>query len=155
MKKMKKFCIFIIIFSALFFTGCASKDAGGQPGGEAAVDLHERFAEMFDEEPAPETSAPTPAADTESCACDPDSLRVIIAEVILDILDNMDTESLESIIAEAGTAAAAVQEEKFAITPSGTRYHVQGCRHAQNVKELLTRAEAEERRYEPCRTCDP
>ena len=46
-------------------------------------------------------------------------------------------------------------EELFVVTPSGRRYHIEGCRHAQNIKEHLTREEAEAKNYTPCGTCKP
>ena len=45
--------------------------------------------------------------------------------------------------------------ELYVITPSGKKYHRQTCRYAANVKQYVTKEEAEKLGYEPCKVCKP
>jgi hypothetical protein len=184
---MKKLCVFVIIITAVIFTGCGASDADSEPANGAAMDLQARFADMFEDskdEPATaggtlrfeeNTTEPATASGPAPAATEPPIVIVIaptaetttgegqpeehaaevlpddLAEIILNIISNMDDETLDSIRGVSN----AVQEERFVATPSGRRYHVEGCHHAQNVREHLTRTEAESQGLEPCRTCNP
>jgi len=162
--KIKKlsFKLFLVIIIILInLTGCAPKS---EPVSGAALDLQARFEDMFeDAEPAaaegtvrfgeepteiiePETSVDTtkkaaPTQDETEKITEPPETKTEISEIIQDETNNNDENN--------------GNEEKFVVTPSGKRYHVEGCHHGRNVKEYLTREEAESRGYEPCKTCKP
>ena len=46
-------------------------------------------------------------------------------------------------------------ENLYVITPSGKKYHYPTCRTVKNIKEYLTKEEAEQMGYEPCKICNP
>jgi len=46
-------------------------------------------------------------------------------------------------------------EKLYVITPSGKKYHYPTCRTAKNIKQYLTKEEAEQMGYEPCKICKP
>jgi len=46
-------------------------------------------------------------------------------------------------------------EELYVITPSGKKYHYQTCRTVKTIKQYLTKEEAEQVGYEPCKICNP
>jgi len=62
------------------------------------------------------------------------------------------TETTEIIIT-ADTAEE--QQAPYVITPSGRRYHYPACRTAQNIKQYLSKEEAEKSGYTPCGICKP
>ena len=160
---MKK--IIIIIMLAAVIAGCGAPDA--QPVGGAALNLQERFAEMFDDEPAaaagtvrfgedppaeqppditePATAAPVteppPAAAAEPVIADAEYAPPVITE--------------PPATTEPPPVVTEPPEELFVVTPSGRRFHVYGCHHARNVHARLTREEAQSRGFDPCRTCNP
>jgi len=148
--KIKKLYIFIIIIIAVTFTGCAPE---AEPV-SAASDLQARFESMFEDSEEPVTADGTvrfgditeppaePTADIEETTTE--SMPEITEIEIIPEPPEETTELLEDM-----------QEEVFVVTPSGRRYHVEGCRHARNVHEYLTREEAESKGYDPCRTCNP
>ena len=43
----------------------------------------------------------------------------------------------------------------YVITPSGKKYHYPTCRMVKSIKEYLTKEEAERKKYEPCKICNP
>jgi len=162
----KKLLIFIIIITAIIFTGCAPES---KPASGAASDLQARFEDMFDdaepaaadgtvrfgEESPPESTEPEITSELTNAGAD-DPVRP--QNTATEILSETEiTEQPEETT--AGDAVLSVpppeNEEKFVVTPSGKRYHVESCRHAQNVKEYLTREEAEAKGYDPCKTCKP
>ncbi|MCL1794352.1 MAG: hypothetical protein FWG34_10830 [Oscillospiraceae bacterium] len=77
--------------------------------------------------------------------------------------------------AEATTAAAEEKTEKpsetagppeeilpaedaevlFVVTNSGKKYHLPGCYMVKSIKQYLTKEEAEQSKYEPCKICNP
>ena len=173
--KIKKLYILIIILCVILAGGC-SPDA--EPVSGAVLDLEARFADMFEEpasadgtlrftEAPPETVAPQSAEPTEA---EPQTDSEItqentdiaaILDMLSDIINNLDADNIQDIIdiaeilEEITEHEPEIDEERFAVTPSGRRFHTQGCHHARNAGMLLTRAEAEGRGLEPCRTCNP
>lgn len=73
----------------------------------------------------------------------------------------------ETLEAEAAAAQAAAEAEQAApaasdsssmtvyITNTGSKYHLDGCRHLKKSKIPTTLGEAKAAGYEPCGTCDP
>lgn len=43
----------------------------------------------------------------------------------------------------------------YVITPSGKKYHYPTCRTVKTIKQYLTKEEAEQMGYEPCKICNP
>ena len=43
----------------------------------------------------------------------------------------------------------------YVITQSGKKYHLQTCRTVKSIKQYLTKEEAEQLGYEPCKICKP
>lgn len=41
------------------------------------------------------------------------------------------------------------------ITPTGKKYHRENCRTIRDKKQEISLEEAEQRKYEPCKVCDP
>ena len=41
------------------------------------------------------------------------------------------------------------------VTKTGTKYHLETCRHLRKSKRQLTLKEAKEKNYEACKTCKP
>ena len=175
---MKK--IFIIIMLAAVLAGCGgAPDA--QPVGGAALNLQERFAEMFDDEPAaaagtvrfgenppdeqhtapqditepelPPATEPPPPAATEPVITAAEATQYVPEPPVI-------TEPLPIVTEPPATTepppiVTEPPEELFVVTPSGRRFHVYGCHHARNVHARLTREEAQSRGFDPCRTCNP
>jgi len=50
---------------------------------------------------------------------------------------------------------SANQENLYVVTPSGKKYHYDTCHNAKNVYKYLTKEEAEQLGYQPCKTCKP
>ena len=140
--KIKKLIIIIITVS-LIFAGCAPKAV---PVSGTAEEMKARFEAMFEDyEPADGTIIfeELPPVTTE-----------LMTEEMTDPTEVI-TEETEDMPEEVTELSEDEDEEKFVVTPSGRRYHVQGCRHAGNIHAYLTREEAESRGYDPCRTCNP
>jgi len=43
----------------------------------------------------------------------------------------------------------------YVITPSGKKYHYPTCRTVKTIKQYITKEEAEQLGYEPCKICNP
>ncbi|MCL2813005.1 MAG: hypothetical protein FWD23_00240 [Oscillospiraceae bacterium] len=97
-------------------------------------------------------------------------------EVITGTISPADAQKAENETAAPETAAAAKapeateiaefakesaeKEEKeeevlFVVTQSGKKYHLPGCYMVKSIKQYLTREEAEQSKYEPCKICKP
>jgi len=63
-----------------------------------------------------------------------------------------DTDMIE--ITEEATAAVS-DLALYVITPSGKKYHYPTCRTVKTIKDYLTKEEAEQLGYEPCKICNP
>jgi len=61
--------------------------------------------------------------------------------------------------AEEVTEVSATEEEDqsalFVITQSGKKYHRQSCYMVKSIKQYMTKEEAEQSKYEPCKICKP
>ena len=55
----------------------------------------------------------------------------------------------------AETQAQTTPEDLFVITQSGKKYHLQSCYMVKSTKQYLTKEEAEQSKYEPCKICKP
>ena len=144
--------MFIIII-LIILTGCAPES---EPVSGAALDLQARFEDMF------EDAEPVTADGTVRFGEEP------VTEIVTDESYENETEAIDEtekdIISEEDESGESENEkseekseneEKFVVTPSGRRYHIESCHHGRNVKEYLTREEAESKGYEPCQTCKP
>ena len=47
------------------------------------------------------------------------------------------------------------EEVLFVVTQSGKKYHRQSCYMVKSIKQYLTKEEAEQSNYEPCKICKP
>lgn len=154
---------------AVISSGCGEKAV---PASGAALDLQARFEEAFDDSKDYSTAngtirfepATEPTSETNIITY---AIFEIIEETIgisettvnnitnptdnISVVENIIEETLQSTTISEHTR----QEEQFVITPSGTRYHVNGCHTAKNISEYLTREEAKARGYEPCKICKP
>ena len=125
---------------AVNFAGCAEKAV---PVSGAAEDLQARFDNMFEDDAEYETAAGTVRYEPET---EPPTLEITTT-----------TTETTTFTTEQTTAEALESEHEgeFVVTPSGKRYHVQNCRTVNNIKEYLTREEAESQGYTPCGICKP
>ena len=61
--------------------------------------------------------------------------------------------------AEEVTEVSATEEEDqsalFVVTQSGKKYHRQSCYMVKSIKQYMTKEEAEQSKYEPCKICKP
>lgn len=106
-------------------------------------------------------SAPTIAkedAAKEDVTNDPSSeqgeAEARLADVsILQALGSDPVESVESHIhdGEAGDVA----EHIVYVTKTGTKYHLESCRHLRKSKRAITLQEARDKKFEACKTCKP
>lgn len=56
---------------------------------------------------------------------------------------------------EPGAEAGKEEEVLFVVTQSGKKYHLPGCYMVKSIKQYLTKEEAEQSKYEPCKICNP
>ena len=92
-------------------------------------------------QPAPtEAPAPAPTAvETQETIADPPK------------------ETAAPVMTEAPTEPPTepTTEPPYVITPSGKKYHFPTCRTAKNVKQHISKEEAESMGYTPCGICKP
>jgi len=63
--------------------------------------------------------------------------------------------STEEITENIEIADTDTTTELYVITPSGKKYHYPTCRTVNTIKQHLTKEEAEQSGYEPCKICNP
>ena len=135
--------LFAVPLIFFFICGCAKNEAdhksdyedilneaayGQAPTVAEIVPSTISFAQNGDEKP--KTEAPPPALETPEIA--------------------RSSEDIEDI-----EAAGQEGEVLFVVTQSGKKYHLQSCYMVKSIKQYLTRQEAEQSKYEPCKICNP
>ena len=146
--KRIKFIFILLIFACFIFSGCTPEETEAVPVIGAAEDLQERFAGMFEDTAEEITKLPEPTVLPEQTT------------VIIQAATQATTQATANMPATTTAADPSIypdmpEEPLFVITPSGRRYHVEGCHTARNIAERLTRAEAEARGFDPCGICNP
>jgi len=143
-----------IIILYINMTGCAKNtdnDSGNNYG-----DFVRAFA--AETEPATEIISNT-AVFTQ--AEETDEIKEVIETSTAEITEPTTTqpESTESTEPEKTISTELIttteSAQLYVITPSGKKYHRQTCRYAANVKQYVTKEEAEKLGYEPCKVCKP
>ena len=127
--------IFIFLVFIIFAGGCAKNKNYPENYGEfiKSAAYTEKDEEDFRAPPA------TAAAETQ------------------ETITKSDPEKTEAIITEAPSEAPTepTTEPPYVITPSGKKYHYPTCRTAKNVKQRVSKEEAENMGYTPCGICKP
>ena len=181
MKMIKTKLSIIVVLTLVVLAGLAtmygcSSDESLQPTQGAAQNLHERFADLFDnldDSEAAEAAVPVAAIvpmpppqpttivsvedenDTSLIYNDNDDIAEYDTADILPPVEIIDEDEPYEPYVEEEDETAVVPQELFAITPTGRRFHLEHCHHARNASQMLTREAAEARGLTPCGTCRP
>jgi hypothetical protein len=151
--KNNKYKIMLFLLALIMFTGSCAKNSGipanyGELIKSAAYTEKEEsdpsenivLGTIAFTQPAQTEAPPAPtAAETQETAADPQK------------------ETAPAIITEAPTdpPTESTTEPPYVITPSGKKYHFPTCRTAKNVKQHVSKEEAESMGYTPCGICKP
>ena len=142
-----KFKIMLFLMTVIIFTGgCAKKN--GVPANYGEIIKSAAYTENGETDPPTEIvsgtiaftqPAPTqaPPAPTATAAPIPETVAIIITEP------------------QTEPPAEPTAEPPYVITPSGKKFHLPTCRTAKNVKQHISKEEAESMGYTPCGICKP
>lgn len=159
--KKTKFTLFflqiLIIFILIIITGCSS-DNNGVPENygdilKAAVYIDPESVQNDGETAATTNiiSGTIPLNPTESTTIAETTTIDESAEITGTEESTEPTESIGHTEPDLSTEVS----EPYVITPSGKKYHYPTCRHAKNIKQYISKEEAERLGYGPCGTCKP
>ena len=156
------FCVLFLL--ALFITltaagllSCAAETPEASDA-FAEMDIAERMKNLIESEQAEQTTISTTEIISNTLPYDyhaePES--EIETEEITATTETITT----AIISETSEISEIIETseniaELYVITPSGKKYHYQHCRTVKNIKEHLSKEEAEQQGYDACKICNP
>ena len=132
-KRISNFAIIIILFVLLLFLFGCGKDNNSPDNSYEALQVFAASQE--------ETDPPLEIITGLISLTQPEKTTSVTTTVSV-------TESVENI---ENTNPA----ELYVITQSGKKYHYETCRTVKSIKQHLTKEEAEQMGYEPCKICKP
>jgi len=149
MSKIKFALILLIIFIIANMFGCESSNKNGLPNNYD--DILQAAAYIVPDLTDTTTNIISGTISFTSAPPAKTELPATTAETTESIEYTELTETVES----SETSEPHESPESYVITPSGKKYHYPTCRTAQNIKQYISKEEAERLGYEPCKICKP
>ena len=150
--------IFIFIFAVFIFlniSGCGNNsEESTNSGSTVDPDLIYHETDVKTEPTTEIISGTIPFSQNETSETVevteiPETSETSVAPETSDISET--SEIKEETTEPEETAAA----DLYVITPSGKKYHYPTCRTVKSIKQYLSKEEAEQLGYEPCKICNP
>ena len=152
-KRTERLTIIVILF-VLFAYGCGKDNK--EP--DNSYDALQAFAVMSDITDFSSENETEIVSEIMSYFSDFTTENITSSEIFLSTEKQNTTEITTlpetSELAES-TNLSELSEELYVITPSGKKYHRSTCRTVKSIKQHLTKEEAEQLGYEPCKICKP
>jgi hypothetical protein len=147
---MNKIFIFIlIIYIFINISGCGNK-SDEIVNTTVALDLI--YNDDVETEPSTEIISSTMSFSPTENTTLAENTTVITTEGITETTKIPETSELSEITEITEDVNIT---DLYVITPSGKKYHYPTCRTVKSIKEYLSKDEAEQLGYEPCKICNP
>ena len=142
-----------LVFASAFICGCAQNEGNARPNYDDILN-----------EAAYEQAKPTAEVITGTVSFVQNNEKDEKTEKIEKTEPAEPTATITEITEITAAAEEAEEVEKveeteepvlFVVTQSGKKYHLPSCYMVKSIKQYMTKEEAEQSKYEPCKICNP